>query len=111
MGGQRQLHQDAVESGVLVQVPDQTHQFVLGDVCGTPDGLGEEADLDAVLLFAADVGNRGGVLSHQHHRQPGGQAVGGLQGDRLGLDLIPHLGGHGVSVDDLSGHWFPRVYH
>ena len=69
MGRQRQLHQDAVEAVVPVELLHLLYHLALGAVLGQIESLGEDAYLSAGALLVADVDRRGGIVAHQDRRQ------------------------------------------
>ena len=71
LGGQRQLHQNAVHSGVIRQLLHLGQQGVLRGVGGQVDAAALDAALRTVADLAADVDLAGGVLAHQNDRQAG----------------------------------------
>ena len=71
LGGQRQLHQNAVHSGVIRQLLHLGQQGVLRGVGGQVDAAALDAALRTVVDLAADVDLAGGVLAHQNDRQAG----------------------------------------
>jgi len=51
----------------------------------------------------------GGILAHQHHRQPRGEIVVGLEADYLRGDAGAQAGGELLAINDGGGsHGLPR---
>ncbi len=104
VGGEGQLDQNAVDGRVVVQAVDQRQQFFLGGAGGKIVGLGEEADLFAVLALVRDIDLRGGVGADQDHRQAGdAQALLAALVDALG-NLLAEAGGDRFAVDQFCSH-------
>ncbi len=51
MSGERQLNQNAINSGVFVQAVDKGHEFSLLGVCRQVIGLRQEANFFAILTL------------------------------------------------------------
>ena len=102
--GQGQLHQDAVDAGIGVELLD------LGQDLGVAGGIGHaeleafHAGLDRLLALGADIDLAGRVLAHQDHRQPRRDAVLRLQFGDLGRHALAHLRREGLAVDQCCGH-------
>src|SRR5690606_41697041 len=79
VGRQGQLHQDAVDSGIAVEIVDQIHQYRGAGVGGMTVLPGRDAQLLAAHDRVGDVYVAGGVVTHQHHGDAGGQLVTGLE--------------------------------
>src|SRR5690606_28975100 len=87
VGRQGQLHQDAVDAGIAVEIVDQIHQYRGAGVDGQSVLPGLDAQLLAALDLVGDVDVAGGVVTQQHHGDAGGQLVTGLEG----FHLVPQL--------------------
>ncbi|MNZ91816.1 hypothetical protein D3C78_1108110 [compost metagenome] len=104
MGGQWQLHQDAVDGRIGVESVDQAEQFFLRGAGVEVVGLGDEADFLAVLALVGDVNLGGWIAADQNDGQPGNaQTLLAALGYALG-DLLAEAGGDGFTVDQLCGH-------
>jgi hypothetical protein len=66
---QRRLYKEPRDDLVLVETLDNFLDPLLGGVLGEAVGLGFHADLGAVGLLVAHVGDRGRILPHQDHVQ------------------------------------------
>src|SRR5690606_34727443 len=101
---QRQLHQDAVDLRIAVQLLDEPEQLRLGDARRQVPGKGAHAHLGAGTSLVAYVGVRGGIVAHEQHREPGRAAAPGV----ALLDALPQLllqlPGDGFAVDQARGH-------
>ena len=104
MLGQRQLHENAIDRGISVELLDHRQQIGLGR-------FGWQLVLEAVharfhraLALGADIDLACRVLAHQHHGQA--SLAPGLGLERSGK--IAHAGaqggGEGLSVDHGSSH-------
>ena len=125
MGGQGQLHEDAVDGRVGVQAVDQCQQFILGGAGGEVVRLREEADLFTVLALVRDIDLRGGVATDQDHCQAGNaqsllaafiDALGNLLaeagGDRFAVDqFCSHVGGITIKAGEKKARIFARCLH
>jgi hypothetical protein len=72
----RRLHEDAVDSGIGIELLHDSDEFGLR-------GGGREfvfhrmhAEFGAHLVLRPHIGARGGIVTHEHHRQPRRQAAG-----------------------------------
>ena len=75
MLGQGQLHQDAVNLGVFIELVDQVDEFFLGGFLRQVVSLRVDAQLFRGLFFLADVYLRGRVRPDEHRDQPGHDIV------------------------------------
>mmetsp|Transcript_9465 Transcript_9465/g.20743 ORF Transcript_9465/g.20743 Transcript_9465/m.20743 type:complete len:389 (-) Transcript_9465:6-1172(-) len=105
VGGDGQLHENAVHAGVRVQFEDLGHQLLLSNVCGVVDAEGLNSDLRAGPLLRAHIGGRVPALAHQDHRQTRRYPIFLLEFVDLHLELLPDDCRSGGSVDQ-SGHVF-----
>ena len=103
MRGQWQLHQDAVDGGVVVQPFNPGQQVGLAHAGVVLFEHRVQASVFTGLNLVAHIDLAGRVFAHQHHRQTGRDAF-GLEGQRARSDLGAQLFGQGVAVDELSGH-------
>ena len=71
LGGQRQLHQNTMDGGILRQLFHLGQQRLLRGVGGQVDAAALNAALRAVVDLAADIDLTGGVLAYQNDRQAG----------------------------------------
>ena len=110
MGRQWELHQDPVNAGVVVELPDLAKEVFLGDLAGQPDGLRPDADLLARSPLVANVHGGCGIVPHQDHRKARDNAMLGLEvGDsqgRLAADVLRGL----VPVYDYGAHGSPLTW-
>ena len=101
--GERELHQDAVDRVLGVELVEQGEELVLGGLGGEPEGAAQHADLGAALDLAAHVGLGGGIVADQHGdelRRPGARREHLADACRhLGADL----GGGRLAVQDVAG--------
>ena len=67
MRGQRQLDQDAVHGGVVVQAVHDGEQVGLAGCGRQADGAGGDAGLGCGAVLAADVDVAGGIVADQDH--------------------------------------------
>ena len=106
MLGQGQLHQNAVDAGVVVQRFDAGQQlgFSHGSVVLFQHGM--KAHVFAGLDLVAHIDLRGLVVAHQNDGQAGRDAL-GFESCRTRGDFLAQLFGEGFAVDDLGCHcWF-----
>ena len=100
---QRQLHQNAVDAGVLVK------RFHTGQQVGFAQGsviLFQHRMQSSVFTrfdFVAHIHLTGRVVTHQHNGQPWCDAA-GLERLSAGSDVPAQLLGKGVAVNQLCGH-------
>ena len=73
--GQRQLNQNTVDAGVLVELIDHRQQVVLADFRRELMLERRHAGGLGLLALGADIDLTGRIFAHQDHRQAGGQAV------------------------------------
>ncbi len=106
--GQRQLHQDAVDGGVLVERFHARQQFGFGQGGGVLLQHRVQAGVMAGLDLVAHIDLAGRVFADQHHGQTRRDATGAQGGRALG-DFGPQLFGEGVAVDEMCGHFFLRL--
>ncbi len=102
--GQRQLHQDAVDRRVRVELVDQRQDVGFGRVGGQVVIARRDAGLFACAALVADINPRGRVFPNEDHGQAG-LRISPL-GPRIDLpaDLPPDVAGDGLAVDQLRGH-------
>ena len=101
--GQRQLDQDAVDAGVVVQRLDTGQQFGLGHRGIVLLQHRMKARVLAGLDLVAHIDLGGRVVADQDHGQAGRGAAGLQGGGALG-DFGTQLAGEGVAVDELGCH-------
>jgi hypothetical protein len=102
VGGQGQLHQDAVDARVIVERIHAGQQFGLGHRGIVLLQHRVQARVGAGLDLVAHVDLAGLVITHQHHGQAGRQST-GLEGSGACGDVAAQLGGQCVAVDGLGG--------
>jgi hypothetical protein len=108
VGGQRQLHQDAVDARVGVQLIDQRQQLVLGRRFGQAMGVRSHAGANRRFALVAHIELAGGILADDDDRQARLDAVGGLEtGGRRG-DAVHQSGREGLAVDQGRARWLGR---
>jgi hypothetical protein len=88
MGGDGQLHQDAVDGRVSVQLVDLGEKFFLGDGRGEIESERCDADLCTRPLLGAHVGGRVTSLAHQNHGQAGNYTIGSFHFVHSNLQLF-----------------------
>ena len=98
--GQRELEQDAVDAIVGVQAADQLGELIGRHVAARLVVERLDADLGRVLPLHAHVDRGGRVVADEDGGEPG-LAVQALD---LAPDLLAHLGGDRLAVDDLGAH-------
>ena len=104
MRRQRQLHEDAVDRVVGVQLGDELHQLVLGRRLGQDMLEADHADLARRLALAAHVDAARRVVADEHDGEAGGwPTCSARRGDRGG-DPLAEAGGIGLAVDDAGAH-------
>ena len=103
MLGQRQLHQDAVDIGIVVQREHAVEQRLLAHGGGQLVELGAHAGFLARADLVAHIDARGGVVASEHDRQAGANAALRKRGDLL-LHRGAHLRGERFSVENPRGH-------
>ena len=105
--GQRQLHQDAVDALVSVELIDQCEKLRLGSRCRQVVGEGHDADLLAGATLAAHVNPGGGVIAHLDDGQP--RAPGTTRQRRCdrAAHLALHLPRQLPAIDELCCHALP----
>ena len=109
---QGQLHQDAVDRRVLVQLADEPQEVMLRGIGRQPVGHRVHADGERVLTLGADVDLAGGILAHQHHGEARLQAMLGLQHRHLLGHLRAQSFGIDLAIDQLGGSsWGGRLRH
>jgi hypothetical protein len=103
---QRNLHEDAVDRLVRVELADQAQQLRLRRGVGQVVAHRHEPALLAGGALVSDVDLRGRVVADEHDREPGATVT--LRGEPVGLDshLAPDVGCDRLAVDDLSRHPF-----
>ena len=109
VAGQRQLHEDAMHSRVVVQLVDQRQQVRLRGIGVQLVLVRIHADFDGLLALVADVDLARRVLADQNHGEAGGDAVAGLECGNLRRDFLTNRGGEGFTVYDLGGHVCPLL--
>ena len=85
---QRQLHEDAVDKRVGVELADGIDELFRAHALLEDAVDGMEANLGSRALFHAHEGLRVGAIAHKHDRQSGHDAVRALQL----LGLLTNLG-------------------
>ncbi len=104
VGGDRQLHEDAVDVLVPVERFDQIQQLGLRCLAPEPVVGGAQADLLAGPVLAGDVHLRGGIVADDHGHQLRCSAPLALKGAHLGRHALAHRGGNRFAVDDPGRH-------
>ncbi len=104
MLGQRQLNQDAVDGGVVVELIDQRQQLFLAGFGGKIVGLRMKPDFLAVLALVRHINLGRRVHAHQNHcqarnPQPLIAALGNPRGN-----LLANVGCDRFTVDQFCGH-------
>ena len=102
--GQRQLHQDAVDVRIGVELGDELEQHLLGRVLGKLVLERLHADLDGLRGLVAHVDLACRILADEHHGEPGREAVLRLEPCHVGGDVGAHLGGNCLAVDEVGSH-------
>ena len=102
-GRQRQLDDVSGAGRVGVQAVDGARDVLLGGGGREVDAYGGDADLGAVAVLAGHVGDRAGVLPHEHRSEAGGRAAFGEPGD-AGRELGFEGDGGRLAVEDPGGH-------
>ena len=94
--GQGELHKNAIGGGILIEPGDQRQQRLLGGLRGQLIFQAADAALLTVLFLVAYIDRRGGVVSHQDHRQTR------LPGQCCGLlrHLQAHFFGQRLAIHD-----------
>ena len=108
--GQGQLHQDAVDLGVLVVLVQEGQQGRFGDIRLLVVLNGIETEFVGGLLLGGDVADGAGVLAHQDGDQARGYIVLGLEFFHLFLQFGAYLGGHLRPFDQFSSHGSGLLY-
>ena len=103
MLGQRQLHQDAVDGRIGVQLGDLVEYDLLVDVLLIDDLLGVHADGQAAIDLVLHVDLRGRVFANQNDHQTGLVPF-GRQGFHAGLEALPEFLRQCFAVNDLCRH-------
>ncbi len=106
---QGQLNQNTMHGGIIVQLVDDGQQRLFSRISVHLVLVAVHADLNGLLALVAHINLGRRVLTHQHNRQTGRDAVIGFQGCDLCGDLFPNSGGKGFSVDDVSSHIRPSM--
>ena len=104
MGGQRQLHQDAMHQRVGIEARHKRQDLGLGRggiklVLET-----RHTRRDGLHTLVLDIDLAGGILADQDHGKPRHDPMPSLQPRDMGGHLFPHLRGKGLPVDDLRNH-------
>ena len=104
MVGQRQLHEDAVERRICVELVHPGQEFLLPRVgWKVPDVL-HESDFVTVLAFQPHVDLGAGVVAHQQHREPRAlKAAAYALAYPLG-DAVTQMAGNGTAIESFCGH-------
>src|SRR5690606_11626758 len=105
---QRQLDQDSMDGGILVELPHHIEQFGLGGVFAHADHARIQPGLFAGGGLVAHVDLRGRVFAYQHDRQAGLNSTGGKR-----LHAFGNFGANGVgqrlAIDNASAHAEPSA--
>ena len=101
--GQGQLHQNAVNAGVVVQRCHAGQQLGFGHRGIVLFQHGVKAHVFAGLDLVAHIDLGSLVVAHQNHGQTGRHAL-GLEGCCTRGDFLAQLFGEGFAVDDLGCH-------
>ncbi len=100
---ERQLHQEAVDLGVLVEFVHHGQELLLGGVRRENDGARIDPQLVARFPLVSDVLLGRGVLAHEDDGQAGNDPLGPQVGDLRSQFLPDPLGDLGPA-DDLGRH-------
>ena len=107
---QRQLHQNAMNGRVPVQLAHRVLQLRLRAALVEPDDGGADARLDAGILLVAHVYLTGGILADKHHREVRRDAFPDQTGGLFCDFFLPVLR-DGTSVDHHSAHTLVLLVH
>src|SRR4030095_13699193 len=103
VSGQRELHEDAVDGLVRIQLPDQAQQLRLARARRQVVREREQADPLAGAALVADVDAGGVVAADEHDGETGRpSAIVDAVANAL-LDFAAYLRGDGAAVDDVCG--------
>ena len=100
--GQRQLHQDAVDSGVGVEPVDQRQQFGIAGIRRQVEVDGADTDLFRRSALVAHVHAGSRVAADQHHRQAW---TGLARSDAcvdLRLQVVEQILGNALAIEDAG---------
>ena len=92
---QRQLHQDAMDGGIVVQAPHQREQRFPVRIRRQLVLEGVQPGLDGRPALVADIDLARRILADQHDGEAGRQAVVGFQRGDLAGDGVAEAGGEG----------------
>jgi hypothetical protein len=101
---QRQLHQNAMNLGVAVQVADYRQQFALRRFGGQAMRPGFHAYLFGGASLVADIDLARRILANQN----GGESRSLAAGRNFRLHFLAHAFGDGGAVDDARAHPITR---
>ena len=104
---QGQLHQNAVNALVMIQLVDQREQLRLGRISRKLEALRVKADLLAGAVLVAHVNLRCGVLTHNHHGKARSVTVFLFEFFGIRLDLAADLSSNLLAVNQLCHFLFP----
>ena len=106
---QGQLHQDAVDARIGVELVDQRIELRLGNGLVEVVGKRLDAELAAGLDLVRHVDRRGRIVAHLHHGEPGPAVAGfGIGGDGLGKPGADG-GADGSPVEECCSHGTRRL--
>ena len=100
VGGQRQLHQDAVDRRIGVQASDLGDQRFLGRIGRQADRVRRDPDGTGRAILGAHIDRARRIVAHQHHRKAGSERQ---RGDLLG-EPRPQCRSDRLAVDDARAH-------
>ena len=100
LAGQRQLHEDAVDRVVGVQLRDELEQLRLARLLRQAQVACLDPDLERRLVLAPDVDVRGRIVADEHGREPDRAR----EHRHLGRDLRANPGREGLPVHQRRRH-------
>ena len=101
VGGQRQLHDEAVHVGVGVDFPNLIEQISLRNRVGKTKQRGVKPQFLAVAHLAGDVRFRRPVVADQNRHEVGNLAALGADVSDFLRDLLLEMGGNDLAVEEL----------
>src|ERR1700675_2687705 len=104
---QRQLHQNAMHGGIVIELCDQRQQIGLRDISRQPVLERRHPGFLGLLVLAADIDLAGGVVADQHDGQARRQLMRALDLGDFGRDPGAKLCCNDFSIDDTGGHLNP----
>ena len=101
MIGQGQLHQNAVDGRIVVEMADALQKHVLGHGFGQVLLQFMEAQGQCRFDLECDVADRGRVTPHQNGDQAGHHAVLGPHSGHIPAQILEHCFAHIRALDDF----------